>query len=214
MRNLNKKISDEKLQQYAENKKQVQEKKREKTQKLLSEGKEELLNMSFFTKILKTIGINYTELSEKSGFSAQLICYWIKADDCKLENIKKVFRSLGIAITPSFRAKTKQGILFDTENYNIESENISIFVKNGESKVLKMSAEKEGNLAFLAKFILENGFTLNQFCTIVELNYNLMYRWLEKDDIMISKLYHIAQKMQQRIVWKIEPMEEDQPNGN
>lgn len=202
---------DSRKKQYIENKKVATAKKKEARDKLIEEGKSTELRMSFFTTILQSLKIPYTELAKKSGYSQQLISWWIHTDDCKLSNIIKILESVNVKITPSFSPKNNSTVLFSASNFRIEAEDISAFIKLDEKgKVLQNSIDHNGNLAFLARFIKEQKMPLQQFSNIVELNYNLVYRWFEHDDIMISKLYQIADKLDQTIVWKIEPIKKNE----
>lgn len=192
---------------YAENKKIATAKKRAKRKEMIENGEKDKLRMSFFTTIIESIGIPYYELAKQSGFSQQLISWWISTDDCKYSNVVKILETLNIKITPSFQPKNQTKSIFSSEQYKIEVENLPFLLNKNEKNELLMSCiEKNGRLAFLAQFIVDQKLNLGTFSSIVEINYNLLYRWLLKDDIKISSLYQIADKMDQTIVWKIEPL--------
>lgn len=170
-------------------------------------GENSSRRMYFFDQILKKLGYSYNVLAERSGFSSQLIGWWLVADDCKYSNLVKVLKSINVGIEPTFEDKDNKNQIINVERCEVRGTLPPAPKKQCKneigSEILKKRLEEGGNLKFLAEFIRESGITLSAFSRKIKTDYTCFRRWLTIDDIPVSKLYQIAEAFDKKIIWNI-----------
>lgn len=193
-------------------KKQWDKKKRLTNKENSTEEIIEQKNMNFFVKIVKSLKLSYKQLAELTGYSQQLISWWLMTDDCKLSNIIGVFEKLGMKIECSYSPLPGSKYVFTTDKFSIEIGEIPIIEKISENEknvVIDEAIEKNGKLKFLAEFIDALGIGLVAFCKNIGYQYFTVYQWFKKDDIKISKIYDIANITQQKVNWRLTSLQKE-----
>ena len=178
------------------------------------EGTPEQRNMYFFTKIIQSLRLNYKQVSELTGYSQQLISWWIVSDDCKLSNIVKLFEKLGIRIECYYTPLDDSPITYKAQNFDLEIDgNLPKIPGAGLYPAADAFAEILSNcvrLRWLADFIMATSTDLNSFCTAMEYNYFTIYQMFLRDDIKMSRIYDIARKTHQKVNWKLTALASDE----
>lgn len=166
-------------------------------------------NMEFFTRILRSMKLTYRQFAEKSGVSQQMVSWWITSDDCKLKNIISSFEKIGIDISCHFEPLPGSKFVIQEDNYSINIDSLPDLTKKSQAPMLVIDQvlEQNGNLRFIAKLIDGLGLDIKSFCQQLDLSYTAIYQWFKKDDIKISKIYEIADKLQQKVVWDLKRKE-------
>jgi hypothetical protein len=143
------------------------------------------------------------EFSQKTGLSPQAITWWMISDDCKLDNITTAMTKVNINLQAGFE-NSENFIYVDNENMVIKGK---IIITNPKplAKEIQERIEKGGKLKFLAEMIRDDGYSLASFSAKTGIEVVSIKRWLKEDNIMISKLYKIAQKCNKKVTWKILP---------
>lgn len=194
-------------QEFNKIKKERDRKLREEYKAAKKAGGDTTRRLHFLDQILKTLGYSYNELAERSGYSSQLIGWWMIADNCKYKHLIKVLQSINIGIEPKFEDKEASTEIIKEERYELRGTLPSLPKKTAKedigSIILNKRLEEGGDLLFLAQFIKESGLTLSAFCKKIKTDYTCFRRWISTDDIPISKLYEIADAFDKKIIWNI-----------
>ena len=168
-------------------------------------------NMGFFVKILKSLKINYKQFSELTGVSQQLVSWWLSTDDCKYSNIINAFDKLGIDISCHYEPMPDSRYVINEDTFLIQIDSLPQLNTKSETEqcvVLDDVLENDGNLKFLAELIVGLRMDIRSFAQEIDSNYHVVYTWLKKDDIKISKIYKIGNTLQQRVAWTIKKKEQ------
>lgn len=163
-------------------------------------------NMGFFTKLVKSMKLNYKRLSEITGYSQQLISWWISSDDCKYSNIIDIFDKAGISISCHFEPSPDSKYVITQDRYAMRISNLPNLnptADNHAELVIDQVLQGNGRMRFLAEFIDKTGIGLSGFCTELGVKYFTVYQWFKKDDIKISKIYIAAEKFKQNVIWEV-----------
>lgn len=191
--------TSEKYKEY----KQKWDEERKKT----TDGKKD---MAFFTKILKSLKLNYKQFAERTGLSQQLISWWLTSDDCKYSNIVSSFEKIGIDIKchyeplPDSRQFVIPSVLPEN-NYSILIDGVPIMAGEDQERgqVINQVLAGNGKLKFLAEFIDGIGMDIKSFSEKIDSGYHVVYSWFRKDDMKISKINLVADRFQQKVVWTL-----------
>ncbi len=158
----------------------------------------------FYEYIVKSQNLSWAEFSRLSGIGSQQSIHWkLVADDATMSFINKSIEFLNIKVQPSFKPKEMSTI--SNENFEITGIN-PIIRRNGtkeQKPCVTKRIEKGGVLKFLAEFIRDSNLAFCTFCRRAGLDVHAMQKWLEEDDIKISRLYQIAEVYDQKIIWEI-----------
>ena len=180
--------------------------------------------MAIFDYILKMKGMKWADVVRTGVVSQQRISYYRVNDDIYLETIQKIMETIGISVVPEF---TKTGK--ETENSAITKENGRIttetpepqyrfvvkgdFFKNetqkkpGEKdnmkKLINERASTECRTGFIARLIKSSGMGSTEFWQKTGLTQFSLYKLLLTDNVRISTIYQIAEKMGTQVEWTI-----------
>ena len=200
---------------YAANKRLAMQAKKEEKRKKVREGREDELRMKFFADVVDALGIKYRQLAKISGKSPQTISWWISTDDCKLSTVQETLAAAKVKIEPTYEPKpNKQETVQETtiesgKNFSIKISNINLIAPaRNDSATIEKLMKKNGRMKFLADLINSQRMSLFIFCKLTNLNYSMVYRWFQINDIRISHMYDIANKLNQKIIWNVSPIEE------
>lgn len=174
----------------------------DKERKKPSDGKK---NMAFFTKILKSLKLNYKQFSEKTGLSQQLISWWLTSDDCKYSNIVTSFDQIGIDIGCHYEPLPDSKFVITEDDFSITIDGVPDMTAEDQEQGLVIDQVLAGNgrLKFLAEFIDGLGIDIRTFSEKIDSNYHVVYSWFKKDDIKISKINLVGDRFQQKVVWTL-----------
>lgn len=199
--------NNEKKREFSEIKKKHDRKLRDIYKAAKKTGGDSTRRLYFLNQILKTLGYTYNELAERSGYSPQLIGWWIIADNCKYKHLIKVLNTINIGIEPTFENKEENTRIIMEKRYEVRGTLPPSHKKSSKdnigSNLLNNRIEEGGDLLFLAKFIKDTGLTLSAFSKKIKTDYTCFRRWIQTDDIPISKLYEIADAFDKKIIWNI-----------
>lgn len=163
-------------------------------------------NMSFFTKLVKSMKLNYKRLSEITGYSQQLISWWLSSDDCKYSNIIDIFDKAGISISCHFEPSPNSEFIITQDRYAMRITNLPNLNPTIDPRaelVIDQVLQGNGRLRFLAEFIDRAGIGLTGFSAELGMKYFTVYQWFKKDDMKISKIYMAAEKFNQNVIWEV-----------
>ena len=163
-------------------------------------------NMEFFTKILKSLKLNYKQFSELTGVSQQLISWWLTSDDCKYSNIISSFDKLGIDIACHYEPIPGSNFVIEEDDYSIQIDSLPQLGQAGDNEigqVIDQVLAGNGKIRFLAELIDGLKMDIKTFSRQIASSYHVVYSWFKKDDIKISKIYLIGDRLQQKVVWSV-----------
>lgn len=165
-------------------------------------------NMAFFTKILKSLKLNYKQFAERAGISQQLISWWLTSDDCKYSNIVTSFEQIGIDIGCHYEPLPDSKFVVPAipeDNFSIIIDGVPVVAAEDPEQGLVINQVLAGNgkLRFLAEFIDGLGLDIRTFSEKIDSNYHVVYSWFKKDDIKISKINLVGDRYQQKVVWTL-----------
>lgn len=199
-----------KPEEYKIYKKQWDRQRKAAGKKNKAEGNSERQNMAFFVKLLKSLKLNYKQFAEMTGVSQQLISWWLASDDCKYSNIVSAFKEIGIDIACCYEPLPESNYVIAEDKFSIHIDSLPELGRENDAEqglVIDQVLAGNGKLRFLAELIDGLKMDLKSFSEEIESNYHVVYSWFKKDDIKISKIYLIADKLQQKVVWQIKKAE-------
>lgn len=168
-----------------------------------------VMNMAFFTKILKSLKLNYKQFAENTGISQQLISWWLASDDCKYSNIVSTFEKIGFDIKCHYEPLPDSQFVIPSvlpeNNYSILIDGVPIMADEDQERgqVINQVLAGNGKLKFLAEFIDGIGMDIKSFSEKIDSGYHVVYSWFRKDDMKISKINLVADRFQQKVVWTL-----------
>ena len=168
----------------------------------------------FLYLFTKKMGLTWRGMAMKAGYLSQNINWWLRVDDCRLSVIEKLLAPEGFKIIPSFEKCTeKSSESIQQENCSIKGLDLipeSVQMKGKNRKIrntfpfLQKYSEESHLLSFVAKALLEEGMGVYELCTKCEIDARMLLKWLNDDDIRISKLYRLAEMLNRKLVWTFE----------
>ena len=167
-------------------------------------GNEESKRLWFVSAILKHRGIKRQEAADAIGVTPQNLSYIFSVqDDCYLDTVQRILAFTGVSCKVKFDlertkeesvGKQKQKYLF-RGNFQIEKEPICpSFIT---------ACPKNARLRFLADAIMATGMPFTEFLRKVNKYYSTVQNYFHNDNIKISTLCAIAEKLGAQIVWEL-----------
>lgn len=144
--------------------------------KKLQRDRYPLQRLKFLGDFMTQMGLTTTKAAEKAGLSQVGVYYWLKKDDAHLSSVEKLFDAFGYRLVFE---------LADTEAPAIGTPIVSFSPAGGK------------RLAFLEEDILDYG--VEKLADDLGLSAAGIYYWLSQDDIFISHIYSIAEKLGKRV---------------
>ena len=179
--------------------------KREEARKARSSGDYSKRRMHFMFQIIEDLGLNMNDVASRCGLSQQALSAIKINDDMKLLKVHKIFSGLGLCISPKIKPAKggKPRHHKDDPLYTI-SGNVTGIVDNYTSeKMINDALKRRCRLSFLAEFLNVNRISLNSLSKTVGISVQSLRNSFEKDNILVSTLYKIAESYNQVIVWEV-----------
>ena len=175
--------------------------------------------LGFMFDIFKATALNWRQLAHRSGIiTAQSMNMWCVKDDAHLKIIQDVLLAVGLVLKPHFKgvdtmtplpqvARRKKyhyaisGSLFETK-IEVPKARASL-----SALIETVSDEPHRRLNFLARYIkqrLDNAETLTMIVDELDTTQYSLGQCFINDDILISKLYNIAERNGLTIVWQVD----------
>ena len=205
----NAEITEEKKQEYAENRKQknkelLQQRKEEK-----EENKTQERRLAFIQNILNSYGVTRNDLARELGNTTQNL-YWIFSvrDDCTLSKAEEILAvcniNLEVELKPKIKRLDNREFLSDGITNKIVGElaETSTFHTVKQPKYIT-DCEKDSRMYFLAEFITENEIDTRLLEKKIESSYGHLRQIFMTDNIYLSMIYKIANATNSEILWKI-----------
>lgn len=168
-------------------------------------------NMAFFTKILKSMKMNYKQFSERSGVSQQLVSWWLTSDDVRYSKIISAFENLDIDISAKFEPLPGNNFVISENDYSIQISSLPVFDNTAEEEpglVIDQVLAGNGRLRFLAELLDSMKMDIRGFSQNIGSTYHIVYSWFKKDDIKVSNINLIAERFQQKVIWTVKKKED------
>jgi len=162
-------------------------------------------NMYFLKCILENLNLNCHKLSKMVGMTQQSIQWWFTVDDGSLKKIKDTLAKIDICLECSYEGETKERPA-DNENYTLSIDRdlqLNIRRKKDVKDTLWRTIENEGNMAFLARFILKQYGDIRTFADSMGIAKPTVYSWFYRDDIKISDINAIGRKSSHKVNWSV-----------
>lgn len=168
--------------------------------------------LDFLREIIKGKGMNMASFARATGISQQLVYHYLTVkDDMSLFTVQTLLRKIGIELDPELRKnkntqqeKTTQEVVTVTnKQYIIEGDPILIQERASVPKYILNSIGTGKRLEFLAKELSQLKISEKELCTKLDIKRGMLIYVFEKDDLRISTLYNIAQKLNRTIIWKV-----------
>lgn len=167
-------------------------------------GNEESKRLWFVSAILKNRGLKRHEAAKAIGVSPQNLSYIFSVqDDCYLDTVQRILALAGVSCNVTIEmekpkeegvGKKKQKYLF-RGNFQIEKEPLCpSFITD---------CPKNARLRFLADAIMATGMPFSEFLRQVNMYYSTVQNYFHNDNIKISTLCTIAEKLGAQIVWEL-----------
>lgn len=188
---------------YARSQKERDQETRHEAKQIRASGNEKDRRLYFMDFVFKSKGMSLTEVAAKASLSPQSLSWIMISDDTKLQNVHMIFRSLGLTIEPEIVPHVQYAVpgpVLVTESYEL------VFVPEMPrliDPVLEMSIEKNGVLAFLARFLRDNWISVERLSDDCSIHVSSLKYMFDVDNIRISKLYCIADRYGRRIRWNV-----------
>lgn len=159
-------------------------------------------NMEFLVRIMMKMNLNQREVSERTGYSQQLISYWLKKDNCKYSTIVDLFERMNLKIECSYAMTVERN-----DEYEVEFNDMLSLADGKRNQMMDKYLSENRPLRFLALLIKSTNLTLKRFCEEYDLDYTHIYHSLSNDCIKVEQIYDIARKTNTKVKWKLSSLD-------
>lgn len=197
---------------------------KEKDKENKPKNKERTVKLRFLDEIFRRLGLTRKAISDLTikayeegditkPYSTQLLNWYFKEDSVTINNIKEIFKALGIDFDYEFIPIP--GSKYDQQqtdnrytNYEIEMDDILQFQtpkskRKNRSDIIYKTITENSILKPVAELCVRIDIDLPEFATIMEWNYLTAYQRFKYDRIKVDTVYEIAEKFDQRVHWKL-----------
>lgn len=198
-----KQISAEDKERYAQNRKVKDEQRRNQRKS----GDANDRRISFLENIIKMKGLTWRQVSGLTGISPQMLSWYITKDDCYITVLRTILNGIGINMKLSLSSSKKHKpakkyqymVVGNIMNY--DTENGSMVDKY--PPYIKECINSNGEMKFLADYIVENGYRVKDICTKINVTESTIRYYFQQNDIKVSKIYEMADALEEKVVWEL-----------
>ncbi len=161
-------------------------------------------HLRFILDLFTALGItpnSYGNLTANPRSSSQMLRYYLQHDDMKISKAKAVVEATGFKLDIHFDLGNHIHMIVQNPDYTLTlPEKLQVKLKNKE--------DKYKNLGFLRDFMSQRNLSQRKLASIVEVSPGAVETWFRMDDVYISYLYKIKEKMNTDLHFEIKEMDE------
>lgn len=205
---------------YAANKSKADKEKRMKREQEEKEGRTDDRNLAFLENLIESAGYNQKTFSEKVGTTPQAI-NWIFSvkDDCNLSKVEEFVSVLGFDIKVQFtypknntQATGIEANAPKKQKYKVGTSGITVIIDGKLNKATRHTYPvpkyienypDNGRLCFLKDLLVNKACTLIVFSEETGIPAYSIRQIFLRDNIRVSTIMAIAQKLGLNIIWKL-----------
>lgn len=148
-------------------------------------------HLRFLLDLFTALGItpnSYGNLTDNPRSASQTLRYYLQNDDMKISKAKAIVDKTGFKLDFHFDAGNHIHMIVQNPDYTLTlPEKLQLKLTNKENKYK--------NLGFLRDFMVQRNLSQRKLASIIEISPGAVETWFRMDDVYISYLYKIKEKM-------------------
>lgn len=168
-------------------------------------------NLDFLRQVINALHLSDTQFANMAGISQQTFSYWFITDDALLSSVMKGFENLGLKLECNLDVQNNEEYCHSTDRYMLQMTGLESVIEQPKPRmsIMQEAIIQNKRMKFLGIVVQELGLDLKNFSETIGIKYVTMYAWFKRDDIKISKIYDIAEKLDRKVSWNITAIEKN-----